>query len=121
MLTRDHYSALAAIVGEQGLLTEAATAGYETRARYESGRAAAVIRPESIDEVSAVVRYCVRHDLPFVPQAGNTGLVGNSTPDDSGRQVVLSVERLRSPLEVDLANRSARVGAGVRLSTLNRA
>lgn len=121
MLTHNDQAALTAIVGEQGVLTGAAMAGYETPARYESGRASAVVRPASTEEVSAVVSYCVRHDLPFVPQSGNTGLVGNSTPDGSGRQLVLSLERLRCVLQVNLPNRSVHVSAGVRLSTLNSA
>lgn len=121
MLSAEHRMALAALVGEQGLLTGADTEGYATPARYASGRAAAVVRPASTAEVSAVVGYCVRHGLSFVPQSGNTGLVGNATPDDSGTQLVLSLERLRAPLAVDVDNRSVRVGAGVRLSALNDA
>lgn len=121
MLTREDQAALTAIVGEQGVITGVAMAGYETPARYNGGRAAAVVRPASTEEVSAVVGYCVRNELPFVPQSGNTGLIGGSTPDGSGRQLVLSLERLRSPLDINLANRSVHVGAGVRLSTLNSA
>jgi FAD/FMN-containing dehydrogenase len=121
MLRGDDQAALTAIVGEHAVLTGTAMAGYETPARYESGRAAAVVRPASTEEVAAVVRHCVRNELPFVPQSGNTGLVRGSTPDTSGTQVVLSLDRLRTPLQVNVANRSVHVGAGVRLSTLNEA
>jgi FAD/FMN-containing dehydrogenase len=121
MLRGDDHAALTAIVGEQAVLTGAAMAGYETPARYESGRAAAVVRPASTEQVAAVVRHCVRNELPFVPQSGNTGLVSGSTPDITGTQVVLSLDRLRAPLQVNVENRSAHVGAGVRLSALNAA
>lgn len=119
MLSVEHRAAFAAIVGEQNVLTGGAMEGYETPARYERGRAAAVVRPGVTAEVSATVSYCVRHGLAFVPQSGNTGLVTNATPDSSGQQIVLSLERLRAPMQVNLANRSVRVGAGVRLSSLN--
>lgn len=119
MLSVEHRAALAAIVGEQNVLAGGAMEGYETPARYERGRAAAVVRPGSTAEVSATVSYCVRHELKFVPQSGNTGLVSNATPDNSGEQIVLSLERLRAPLQINLANRSVLVGAGVRLWSLN--
>lgn len=106
-------------MGERNLLIDGAMEGYESPARYERGRAAAVVRPASTAEVSATVGYCVQNGLSFVPQSGNTGLVSNATPDSSGRQLVLSLERLRAPLQVNVANRSVRVGAGVRLSALN--
>ncbi len=118
-VSAEHRAGLSAIVGEQNVLIGGAMEGYETPARYARGRAAAVVRPASTAEVSAIVSYCVRNGLSFVPQSGNTGLVSNATPDDSGRQIVLSLERLRSPLDVNVANRSVRVGAGLRLSALN--
>lgn len=119
MLGAEHRAALAAIVGEANVLTDSATAGYETPARYERGRAAAVVRPASTAEVSATVSYCVRNALSFVPQSGNTGLVTNATPDDTERQLVLSLDRLRAPLRLNVSNRTVHAGAGVRLSTLN--
>lgn len=121
MLSRQHRTALAAIVGEDAVLTGPAMAGYETPARYAKGQAAAVVRPATTAEVAAAVRYLVQHELSFVPQSGNTGLVGNSTPDASGAQIVLSLERMRAPLIVDTDNRCVRVGAGVHLSALNDA
>jgi FAD/FMN-containing dehydrogenase len=111
---------LEAIVGPQGLITDQQEMrGYEVGARYDEGRAALVVRPCSTAEVSAVVGLCVRQGVTLIPQGGNTGLVGASTPDGSGGQVVLSLDRLQAPLDVDAENRSIRVGAGVRLSTVN--
>lgn len=108
-----------AIVGERGIVSGEAMRGYETGARYDEGRAALVVRPATTEEVSRVVAFAVKNGIPFVPQAGNTGLVGGSTPDASRRQIVVSVERLASPLVVDAENRLVEVGAGVRLSKLN--
>jgi FAD/FMN-containing dehydrogenase len=122
MLEREDQDALLQIVGSSGLLLAAADLlPYETAARYGTGRAAAVLRPADTAQVSAVVAYCVRRRLPFLPQSGNTGLVQGSTPDASGRQIVLSLERLRGSPRVDAGDRSVTVAAGVRLSALNAA
>jgi FAD/FMN-containing dehydrogenase len=119
-MEQEDLAAFAAIVGPDGLLTEAADrAPFEVAARYESGKAAAVILPRTTEELSLVVARAVQRGIAIIPQAGNTGLVRGSVPDASGREVVISVARLRHPLHIDRANRSARVGAGVRLSELN--
>lgn len=120
MIEAGHFEALLALLGEKGLLVEAADmAAYETGARYDRGRAAFVARPASTAEVSAVVAYCVRQAIPLLPQSGNTGLVSGSTPDASGGQGVLSLDRLTGVFDFDRANRTVRAGAGLRLSDLN--
>ncbi len=122
MLNQAHQDALAALVGPGGLILDPADrAACEIPARYAVGVAAAVVRPATTEAVSAVVGYCVRHGLPFVPQGANTGLAEGSTPDASGAHLVLSLDRLTTPLEIDSADRTATVGAGVRLSALNAA
>ncbi|MEF8833504.1 MAG: FAD-binding oxidoreductase, partial [Halofilum sp. (in: g-proteobacteria)] len=92
---------------------------WEAGVRGDSGAAAFVMRPADTDAVAAAVACCVRHEIPFVPQSGNSGLVGGSTPDPSGAEAVLSLERLNRVCEIDVDNRSVRVGAGMRLSRLN--
>lgn len=113
---------LSDLVGVGQILTEPEDmAAYDTAARYESGRAALVVRPRSTAEVSAVVAYCVGRGVRLVPQGANTGLVAGSTADASGCEVLLTLELLRAPIAVDAANRTVRVGAGVRLSAINAA
>lgn len=115
-------AALAGRLGPEAVSTARADlAGYEQGARYGQGRAAMLIRPADTAGVAAAVRACRVAGLPIVPQGANTGLVAASTPDASGTQVVLSLERLRGPLEIDPLDRTALVGAGVRLSALNQA
>uniref|UniRef100_B0SZB9 D-lactate dehydrogenase (Cytochrome) n=1 Tax=Caulobacter sp. (strain K31) TaxID=366602 RepID=B0SZB9_CAUSK len=122
VLDQVHKDALSAILGPAGLIVDAADrAAYETPARYAGGTAAAVARPATTEQVSAVVAYLVRQGLPFTPQGANTGLAEGSTPDASGAHVVLSLDRLTAPLEIDAADRTATVGAGARLSALNAA
>ncbi|PDT83494.1 FAD-binding oxidoreductase [Sinorhizobium sp. BJ1] len=121
MIERDHIDALARLLGDKGVVTRPEDMeAYETGARYDRGRAAAVLRPASTAEVSAAVSYCVRNGIALIPQSGNTGLVSGSTPDNFGSEVVLSLDRLTRRFEIGLDNRSIRVDAGFRLSDLNR-
>jgi FAD/FMN-containing dehydrogenase len=121
-ISPEDRDALLDIVGATGLLLAAEDcAPYEIAARYGGGRAAAVVRPADTAQVSAVIGYCVRRSLPFTPQSGNTGLVLGSTPDASGTQIVVSLDRLRAPPRIDAADRTVTVAAGVRLSALNAA
>jgi FAD/FMN-containing dehydrogenase len=69
------------------LLTEAAdTAPFLTDWRRRlTGRALAVAEPDTAQDAARIVAWCARHAVPIVPQGGNTGLVGGSVPDTSGR------------------------------------
>ncbi|UCI34649.1 FAD-binding oxidoreductase [Mesorhizobium sp. B4-1-4] len=120
MIDERHKSALIEILGEKGVVTDqAGMAAYEIGARYDRGRAAAVLRPGTTAEVSACVAYCVREHIALVPQSGNTGLVSGSTPDASGSQVVVSLDRMTRLFDLDIDDRSLRVDAGTRLSDIN--
>ncbi len=78
------------------VLTDATDrAGYETGARYGAGTAAAVLRPATREQVQAVVAAAQRFGVRLVVQGANTGLVGASTPDAGGQQIVLSTARLK--------------------------
>jgi FAD/FMN-containing dehydrogenase len=110
------------ILGADGVLdADADLARYQEDARSGCGRAAAVLRPASAADVAHLLVAAHRHGLHLVPQGANTGLTGASIPDESGRQVVLSAERLCDRIDIDVENRTATVGAGVRLSALNEA
>jgi FAD/FMN-containing dehydrogenase len=88
---------LAGVVGERHVLVEDdLTAGYTVDwTGAHVGRAAAVVRPGSVDEVVAVLRACAAARVPIVPQGGNTGLVGGGVPAGAGAgAVVLSLRRL---------------------------
>lgn len=118
--TSDLLAALATIVGERGLLDAPEDcARFEQGARYGNGKTLAVLRPDSHEQVQQIVALCAKAAQPLVLQGANTGLVAASTPDASGRYVVLSLERLRSHIEIDVDNRSVVVDAGVTLQELN--
>ena len=112
-------AALRAAVGADHVLTEGDLSAFERdwRRRWH-GRALAVVRPGSSDEVAAVVRACADHGLSIVPQGGNTGLVGGGVPDASGTQVLLSLQRLKRVRAIDTANLTLTAEAGCVLQTL---
>src|SRR5439155_4419195 len=59
---------------------------------------------------------CTSAGQPVVVQGGNTGLVGGGIP--AGGEVLLSLTRLDSIGEVDVAAAQVTVGAGVTLANL---
>jgi len=48
--------------------------------RKYRGQARLVLKPESTEQVSKIMKYCNDNLLPVNPQGGNTGLVGGSVP-----------------------------------------
>ena len=121
MIDQTHIRALKDILGDKGIVEEpGAMAAYQTGARYDEGLAGLVLRPATTAEVSAAVAYCVRHGLSLIPQSGNTGLVSGSTPDATGGELVLSLDRMTRRFDLDLDNRSLHVDAGFRLSDVNQ-
>ncbi|MDI1269437.1 MAG: FAD-binding oxidoreductase [Polaromonas sp.] len=111
--------ALRAIVGDAHVLTGGDLSAWELDWRKRArGKALAVVRPADTAQVAAVVSACAAAGVPMVPQGGNTGLVGGSTPDASGRQVVLSLQRMNAVRAIDSANLTMTVEAGCILQTL---
>ncbi|HEX3814204.1 MAG TPA: FAD-linked oxidase C-terminal domain-containing protein [Mycobacteriales bacterium] len=70
-----------------------------------------VVLPAMAEEVAAAVTVCARHRVPFVARGAGSGLSGGALPVAEG--VVISLQRLRSIVEVDPVNRRATVEPGV--------
>jgi glycolate oxidase len=90
----------------------------EQLAAYESdgltafrARPAAVVIPETADEVIALVRLCHAERLPFVARGSGTSLSGGSLPVEGG--IVIALNRLNRILKLDPAQRLAVVEPGV--------
>jgi FAD/FMN-containing dehydrogenase len=109
---------LVAAIGAAHVLTDPElVAGYTTDwSRRYTGTAQCVARPGTTAGVAEVVRICTRHQVPIVPQGGNTGLVGASVPARGG--VVLSTRRLRRLDPVDPLAAQVTAGAGVTIAEL---
>ena len=106
-------AALRAIVPGEGVIDSAA----ERRAYECDGLTAyrqlpmVVVLPSTVDQVSAVLRYCHAHGIKIVPRGAGTGLSGGALPLADG--VLLGMAKFNRILEVDYANRCAVVQPGV--------
>ena len=110
------------IVGAPHVLTDGDLSSWEQDWRRRShGKSLAVVRPASTAEVAAVVRACHESGTSIVPQGGNTGLSVGSTPDTSGTQVVLSLQRLHAVRGIDRDNLTLTVEAGCILQNVQQA
>ena len=87
----------------------------EPRGHFD-GEALCVVSPDSTDCVSRLLAFCNAQRICVVPQGGNTGLVGGQTPDTSGRQILLSLSRMRRARVIDSANDHMVLEAGVTLA-----
>ena len=109
-----------AIVGEQGMLEGAAVrergsalVAWTRRGRtYWSGRAAPSRCPRCSDSATRAAR-------PVVTHGGLTGLVNGA--DASARDIVLSLESMNAIERIDVAGRTLRAQAGVKLGRVQRA
>ncbi|WP_018609074.1 FAD-binding oxidoreductase [Uliginosibacterium gangwonense] len=114
---------LRAIVGDAHVLVsveDRASYQRDWRGRYQ-GDALCVVRPGSVEEVSAVVCACAEHGCPIVPQGGNTSHVGGSVPLGTGREVIVSTSRMNRILAVDAPNNTITVQAGCTLAAVQEA
>lgn len=87
---------------------DAITSFLEDAAHYPGGHAAGVLRPGSINEVSA----CLRGDGRLLPVGAQSSLTGGATPFGD---VVLSTDRLK---ELSVSGERVRAGAGVSLQII---
>ena len=109
-------------VGARHVLLDGDLSAWEQDWRKRArGKALAVVRPGTTEEVAQVVRACAGAGAPIVPQGGNTGLVVGSTPDASGREVVLSLQRLDAVRGLDADNLTVTVEAGCVLQRVQEA
>ena len=109
---------LAVVVGEKSVLAdpgEMFSYMQEPRGLFH-GRALAVVRPSTVAQISRVLALCNESGTGVVAQGGNTGLVGGQTPDDTRRQIVLSLTRLDKIRDIDPVSDAMTVDAGVTLA-----
>lgn len=71
----------------------------------------AVVFATTHEQVVALVQLCREHRVPLVARGKGTGTTGATVPLDGA--IVLSLERMDAVLEIDGANRIARVQPGV--------
>jgi FAD/FMN-containing dehydrogenase len=104
----------AAIVGARYMLTDPADIELhlvEPRDIYH-GKAAGVLKPGSVQEISEILKLANETGTPIVPQGGVTGMSGGQIPFDE-RAVVVSTARLDKIRDIDLDANAMTCEAGV--------
>ncbi len=82
----DFIAAATAIAGPANVLSapdDIAPYGVDWRGSYK-GTPAAVLRPNSTQQVSDLIKCCVDHRIAVVPAGGRTGLTGAAVPLANG-------------------------------------
>eukprot|EP00330_Aristerostoma_sp_ATCC50986_P009237 CAMPEP_0114578846 /NCGR_PEP_ID=MMETSP0125-20121206/3338_1 /TAXON_ID=485358 ORGANISM="Aristerostoma sp., Strain ATCC 50986" /NCGR_SAMPLE_ID=MMETSP0125 /ASSEMBLY_ACC=CAM_ASM_000245 /LENGTH=353 /DNA_ID=CAMNT_0001769229 /DNA_START=43 /DNA_END=1104 /DNA_ORIENTATION=+ len=82
------------------------------------GKSQLVLKPNSTEKISKIMKYCNQNKLAVVPQGGNTDLVGASVPVFD--EIILSLSNLNKVHGFDQENGIVSCGAGVVLEELNK-
>ena len=75
-----------------------------------------LLRPDSTEQVSEILKACHGAGQPIAPQGGMTGLVSAAAPLEG--EISLSFERMKKVVEVDPFTSSMTVEAGAELQTI---
>lgn len=113
--------ALKSIVGASHVVTDPdvlAGRSVDHTGRY-SGKAGALVRPGSAEQVAEVLRVCRDAGAHVTVQGGRTSLVAGTVPEHD--DVLLSTERLGALGDVDTVERRVRAGAGATLAAVQHA
>ncbi len=113
MNTESFYQQLQEICpGRRTLTRDVDLLPYESDALVAfSTKPAAVVLPESAEEVVAIVKVCYAAGVPFVARGSGTSLSGGSMPIKDG--VVIALNRLNAIKHIDPEQRTAVVEPGV--------
>lgn len=82
------------------------------------GEAAALIFPQSTEEVSKILKYAHKHDIPVTPRGAGTNLVGSTVPVDGG--IILDFSHMDKILELDENTMTITVQPGLLLQDLQK-
>ena len=113
-------TALQAIVGESRVFTDAENLQHygQDWTRFHQPAPCAAVLPGSIDEVQAIVRLAVEHQLALVPSGGRTGLSAGSVAING--ELVIALDRMNHIEDFNAVDRTVRCGAGVVTEQLQR-
>jgi len=111
---------LIGIVGEKNVRDNPADLlVYGSDSSVHEASAWSVVRPETVEQVQAIVRYANENKIPVVVRGSGSGMSGQAVPIHGG--IVLDLKKMNRILEVNLADTYCRVEAGVVDDDLNKA
>ena len=100
------------VPGEGVIVTEAERRAYESDGLTAYHQLPmVVVLPASVEQVSAVLRYCQENGVKVVPRGAGTSLSGGALPLADG--VLLGMAKFNRILEIDYANRCVVAQPGV--------
>jgi len=100
------------VPGEGVIVTEAERRAYESDGLTAYHQLPmVVVLPSSVEQVSAVLRYCQENGVKVVPRGAGTSLSGGALPLADG--VLLGMAKFNRILEIDYANRCVVAQPGV--------
>lgn len=114
---------LAELLGPRGFVTDRALITpwlTDWRNSYH-GETAALLAPESREQVTEIVRLAAAARVALVPQGGNTGTVAGATPPADGSALLLSLRRMNRIRSISADDNAVVAEAGVVLSDLHAA
>ena len=88
------------------------------RGQYK-GEAAAILKPSNTAEVSRILKLANKNKIGVVPQGGNTSLCGAATPDNSGKSIVISFEKMNKIRRFNKESQTITVESGVILNQIH--
>jgi glycolate oxidase subunit GlcD len=77
----------------------------------------ALVRPDSAEQISAILKLANRENIPVTPRGAGSGLSGGAVPICGG--IVLLVDRMNRVIEVDLDNMMVTVEPGMVTNEIN--
>jgi FAD/FMN-containing dehydrogenase len=113
VLSPEQFDSLASLVGQSALRTDAQSLEDFGRdwTRVHTPSPCAVVLPESVEEVQAIVRWAAMEQVALVPSGGRSGLSAGAVAANG--ELVLALDRLNSISDFDATDRTVRCGAGV--------
>lgn len=82
------------------------------------GETSLVLKPGSVEEVSAILKLAEETGTNIVPQGGHTGLVGGGIPLNKDNSIVVCLERMNAVRDLDLEGNTLTVDSGCLLQTV---
>ncbi|AOA64211.1 D-lactate dehydrogenase [Komagataella phaffii CBS 7435] len=112
-LSSDDIGEFKKILSDKNVLTDATDLEFfnEDWMRKYRGESKCVLKPQTTQQVSQILKYCNEKKIAVVPQGGNTGLVGGSVPVFD--EVVLSLANMNKIRSFDNVSGIFKLDAGV--------
>ena len=120
-ITAEHLNTFESIVGADNVLSDADAMEQYSRDETEDlvYSPEVVLKPQSSEEIAAILTLCNKEHIPVTPRGAGTGLSGGALPIYGG--IVLTTEKLNKIIELDEKNLQITVEPGVITQVLQEA